>query len=307
MRTAKLRCVARSRFAKLRCVARYYIASKLRDFATSHREATSQCIMDFAHAPWRERVCLEGAWPRTTTHVHARPRTTTHDHARTTTHDHAQPTTHDHARPRTTRTTTHDRPCTSTHDHARPRTTTHDHARPTTHVHTRPRTTTHDRPRPTTHVHARPRTTTHDHARPRKTTHVLSIRRLPYLFGEAVDVVLPCERLNTNFHSVIRLANRGDLGSCRSQLIYFACGLTVQASYRWAKNYCKMLHVLFSLGPIHNANNDVMYLLFRGKHFISVMLLLSTFPMFKKKLVVLYCIVMYCIVLQVYHVTHYYV
>ena len=157
------------------------------NFPTGHREArlreaTSQCIMDIAHAPWRERVCLEGAWPRTTTHVHARPRTTTHDHAR--------PTTHDHARPRTI-TNDHERPCTTDH--------------------------------------ARPRTSTNDHARPHTTTHVLSIRRLPYLFGDAVDVVLPCERLNTNFHSVIRLASRGDLGSCRSQLIYFACGFTVQA------------------------------------------------------------------------------
>ena len=93
---------------------------------------------------------------------------------------------------------------TTTHEHARPRTTTLEHARPHT----------------TTHDHARPRTTTHDHARPRTTTHVLSIRRLP-LFGE---------RLNTNFHSVIRLANRGDLGSCRSQLIYFACGFTCNLS-----------------------------------------------------------------------------
>ena len=72
---------------------------------------------------------------------------------------------------------------------ARPRTTTHDHARPrtSTHDHTRPRTTTHDHARPTTHDHARPCTTTHDHARPRATTHVLSIRRLPQLFGEAVQ------------------------------------------------------------------------------------------------------------------------
>ena len=31
------------------------------------------------------------------------------------------------------------------------------------------------------------------------------------------------------FHSITRLANRGGLGSCRSQLIYFACGFTVQA------------------------------------------------------------------------------
>ena len=49
------------------------------------------------------------------------------------------------------------------------------------------------------------------------------VRRLPYLFGEAVHVVPPCERLNTNFHSIIRIANQGDLGSCSSQLIYVAC------------------------------------------------------------------------------------
>ena len=104
------------------------------------------------------------------------------------------------------------RPRTTTHDHARPHTTTHDHARPRTTTHYRPRTTagtrttTHDRPR----TNDRARTTAHDRARP--TTQV-SVRRLPYLFGEAVQVVPPCERLNTNFHSIIRLANWGDPGS----------------------------------------------------------------------------------------------
>ena len=173
-------------------------------FRSSRSQLVCTCATRLRSCVWR--VGLEGARPRTTTHDHARPRPTTHDRPRTTTKDHARPrtTTHDHARPRTTthdhaRPTTHAyaRPRTTTNDHARPRTTTHYHARPSTTTNDRPRTTTHahERQRTTTHDHARPRTTTHDHARPRTTMHVSSIRRLPYLFGEAVHVVPPCERL----------------------------------------------------------------------------------------------------------------
>ena len=121
--------------------------------------------------------------------------------------------------------------------------TTHDRARP--HANDRTRTTARERPRLTTHD--RPRTNdrkwprTNDRPRPRKNDHArpttqVSIRRLPYLFGEAVHVVPPCERLNTNVHIIIRLANWGDLGSF--------CLLIHGASYRWAIICCTMLRIL---------------------------------------------------------------
>ena len=85
----------------------------------------------------------------------------------------------------------------------------------------------HERARPP--AHERPRTT--DHAR---------VDKMAAIF--AVHVGPPCERLNTNFHSIIRLANWGDLGSFCVLIL-----LIHDPSYRRAMICCTMLHMLFSL------------------------------------------------------------
>ena len=141
---------------------------------------------------------------------------------------------------------------------ARPRTIAHDHSRTTA----RTRTTTHAWPR--TNDRARPRKI--DHARP--TTQV-SIRRLPYLFGEAVHVVPPCERLNTNFHSIIRLANWGDIGSFCMLIL-----LIIGASYRWAMICCTMLRMLFSLLYIlDTVTNDLKIIMTCNYYYLGLIVL----------------------------------
>ena len=143
---------------------------------------------------------------------------------------------------------------------ARPHTTTNDRARPRTTTHARPPA----RERPRTPDHAQ--TTAHDHER--STTQVL-IRRLPYLFGEAVHVVPPCEWLNTNFHSIIRLANWGDIGSFCMLIL-----LIIGASYRWAMICCTMLRLLFSLLYIlDTVTNDLKIIMTCNYYYLGLIVL----------------------------------